>query len=40
MVKKYGKAEAINSLPQIEAAMMLSLSGDHDNAEDACSNAA
>lgn len=40
MVKKYGKAEAVTSLPQIEAALMLSRSGDHENAEDACSNAA
>lgn len=40
MVKKYGKAEAINSLPQVEAAMKLSLSGDHEDAKDACSNAA
>lgn len=39
MVKKYGTAEAIKSLPQVEAAMKLSLSGDH-NAENACSNAA
>lgn len=40
MVKKYGTAGAVTSLPKIEAALMLSLSGDHDNAEDACSNAA
>lgn len=40
MVKKYGSAEAITSLPTLERAMMLTLSGDHDNAEDACSNAA
>jgi len=40
MVKKYGSAEAVNSLPKIESAMMLALSGDHENAEDACSNAA
>jgi hypothetical protein len=40
MVKKYGSAEAVTSLPKIEAALMLSQSGDHENAEDACSNAA
>ncbi len=39
MVKKYGTAEAITSLPTIEAALKLSLSGD-DHAENACSNAA
>lgn len=39
MVKKYGTAEAITFLPQVEAAMMLSLSGD-DNEQDTCSNAA
>ena len=40
MVKKYGSAEAVTSLPTIEAALMLSLSGDHENAENACNNAA
>jgi hypothetical protein len=39
MVKKYGTAEAITSLPKVEAALMLSLSGDDEN-ENACSNAA
>jgi len=39
MVKRYGTAEAITSLPTIEAAFKLSLSGD-DHAKNACSNAA
>jgi len=39
MVKKYGAAESINSLSTIEAALMLSLSGDDEN-ENACSYAA
>lgn len=39
MVKKYGTAEAITSLPKIEAALMLSLSGD-ENEQDTCSYAA
>lgn len=40
MVKKYGKAEAVASLPQVERDMKLALSGDHEDAKDACSNAA
>jgi len=40
MVKKYGSAESVISLPTLESAMKLTLSGDHENAEDTCSNAA
>jgi len=40
MVKKYGTAESVTSLPKLEAALKLSRSGDHENAENACSNAA
>jgi len=40
MVKRYGSAESVLTLPKIEAAFKLSLSGDHENAEDTCSNAA
>lgn len=42
MVRKYGSAEAIASLPQVEGQLKLSPSGDDDgeNTEDARSNAA
>jgi len=40
MVKRYGSAESVLTLPKIESAFMLALSGDHENAEDTCSNAA
>lgn len=40
MVKKYGSVVSVSSLPKIEAALMLSLSGDHENAKDTCSYAA
>ena len=39
MVKKYGSVESVLTLPTIEAAFKLSLSGDNDG-KDACSNAA
>ena len=39
MVKKYGTAEAVTFLPQVEAALKLSLSGDYEN-ENACNYAA
>ena len=46
MVRKYGTAEAVESLPELEKQFKGTflgkplLSGDNDNAEDACSNAA
>ena len=42
MVKKYGKAEAIDALPQIEEALKRPLSGDDDgkDRENPCSHAA
>lgn len=38
MVKKYGSAETVTTLPKVEAALMLSLSGDVN--ENACNHAA
>ena len=40
MVRKYGTAESVKSLPKLERQFKALLSGDHENAEDACSNAA
>ena len=40
MVRKYGTAEAESSLPKLERQFKSFLSGDDENAEDACSNAA
>ena len=40
MVRKYGMADTVERLPILEREFKSLLSGDHENAEDACSNAA